>query len=58
MTMRREETGPATDAMLDNYRVLTQETLPARDKRIAELEARVIELEKENAHLKGGGTKT
>jgi hypothetical protein len=34
----REETGQATDSMLENYKVLTDETVPALNKRVAELE--------------------
>jgi molybdenum-dependent DNA-binding transcriptional regulator ModE len=51
METRREETGPVTDSMLENYRVLTQETMPAYKKRITELEARIKELEAENSRF-------
>ena len=45
METRREETGPVTDSILEKYQVLVEETVPAYQKRIAELEKEVQRLQ-------------
>lgn len=45
MKTRREETGDVADSILEKYQVLVEETVPALNKHIAQLERKIKRIE-------------